>query len=154
MNTNVSENVRVFKLSNGETVNPVDLEKQITDVCHYVKYVVVTGEGEDQPYALIFPDKKLLSSPEYAESPPEGCFYPRTIAELGKCLNGCLATVNNGLKTADSSHQLKCAAIVNVDLSDQIKGDNRQIIDKLKKMYAENISSNEEVYVIKLNNYK
>ncbi|MGP8217436.1 MAG: hypothetical protein ACLQQ4_17850 [Bacteroidia bacterium] len=145
MNAIASENIKAFKLSTGESVNPAELEKQISDVCHYVKYVVVKGEGEDQPYAIIFPDKKQLEHPDYSLTPEEGCFCPRNLDELGRCLTGCLNRVNKGL-----DQKLKCAAIADADLIDLDKSDNHQLIDKLKKMYSENIASDEEVYVVRL----
>jgi long-subunit acyl-CoA synthetase (AMP-forming) len=81
---------RIFKLSNGEKIVPSDLEKLIELKCHYISFAMVVGNGEEYPVALLFPNKKLIDRPDYALSPEEGCFCPRNLNELSKCLRGCL----------------------------------------------------------------
>ncbi|MBK9283004.1 MAG: AMP-binding protein [Sphingobacteriaceae bacterium] len=93
----ISRKDRIFKLSNGEKVIPSDLEKAIELKCHYVQYAIVAGSGEEHPVALIFPNKKLLNKPDYQLSPEEGCFCPRSLNELGRCLTGCLAKANDSI---------------------------------------------------------
>jgi long-subunit acyl-CoA synthetase (AMP-forming) len=106
---------RIFKLSNGEKVIPTDMEKLIQNKCHYISFALVNGSGEPYPVALLFPNKKLLSSPDYSLSPMEGCFCPRNLEELGKCLQGCLHDANCGIGQKFS--KIKAAAIIDDELS-------------------------------------
>lgn len=153
MNDKISFEDRVFKLSTGEKVDPSVLENKIENVCHYVKYVTVEGSGEDQPVALIFPNKKLLDQPDYEITPEGGCFCPRSLNELGKCLTGCLQLVNN-----QSDQKMKSAAIINSDISETSGVSHDELIKKyrtlLQKMHAGNVPSDEEVYIVKLNTGK
>lgn len=153
---------RIFKLSNGEKVIPTDLEKAIEKKCHYVQYCVVAGSGNEYPVALIFPNKKLLEHPDYELSPEEGCFCPRNLNELGKCLTGCLKMANDSIKQKFA--KVKSAAIVldelNLDdktLTPSLKVAPKNVIEKyknhLRNLYGENVPVEEEVYVIKLDNY-
>lgn len=127
MTENSSFENRIFKLSNGEKVDPASIEKLIADVCHYVKYVVVSGEGKDKPIALIFPNTKYFSSPEYEILPEEGCFCPRDLNELGKCLSGCMKIVN--FKIANELTKLSSATIINKEINEEKQED---IIEKYK----------------------
>jgi long-subunit acyl-CoA synthetase (AMP-forming) len=106
---------RIFKLSNGEKVIPTDMEKLIQNKCHYISFALVNGSGESYPVALLFPNKKLLDSPDYSISPMEGCFCPRNLEELGKCLQGCLHDANCGIGQKFS--KIKAAAIIDDELS-------------------------------------
>lgn len=137
---------RVFSLSSGEKVDPAILEKQIEKVCHYVKYVAVTRSGES-PVALIFPNRNLLSHPDFKVSPEEGCFCPRSLNELGKCLTGCLQKVNRR-----SPQKLKSAAIINSD--NEVHYSVKRIIEKyrglLNNMYAGDVHESDDIYVVKL----
>lgn len=155
----ISRKDRIFKLSNGEKVIPTDLEKAIELKCHYVQYAVVSGSGEEHPVALIFPNKRLLENPDYTLSPEEGCFCPRSLNELGKCLTGCMhmANENIGQKFA----KVKSAAIImdelkleDSTLTPSMKMAPKNVVEKykahLKNMYGEDVPVDEEVYIIEL----
>jgi long-subunit acyl-CoA synthetase (AMP-forming) len=155
----ISRKDRIFKLSNGEKVVPTDLEKVIELKCHYVQHVIVSGSGEDYPVALIFPNKKMLDKPDYRLSPEEGCFCPRTLNELGKCLQGCLHDANCDIKQKFS--KIKSAAIINSELSlddwtltPSMKVAPKNVLEKYKthlfNMYGENVPTEEEVYIVEL----
>lgn len=155
----ISRKDRIFKLSNGEKVIPTDLEKVIELKCHYVQHVIISGSGEDYPVALIFPNKKMLEKPDYQISPLEGCFCPRTLNELGRCLTGCLHDANCDIKQKFS--KIKSAAIINSELSlddrtltPSMKVAPKNVLDKYKahllNMYGEEVPTEEEVYVVEL----
>jgi long-subunit acyl-CoA synthetase (AMP-forming) len=155
----VSRKDRIFKLSNGEKVVPTDLEKVIQLKCHYVQHVIISGSGEDHPVALIFPNNRMLKKPDYQISPEEGCFCPRNLNELGKCLQGCLHDANCNIKQKFS--KIKAAAIIDSELSlddrtltPSMKVAPTNVLDKYKdhllNMYGENVPTDEEVYVVEL----
>ncbi len=155
----VSRKDRIFKLSNGEKVIPTDLEKAIELKCHYVQYAVVAGSGEEHPVALIFPNTKLLQNPDYQLTPDEGCFCPRNLNELGRCLRGCLAMANNSI--GQKFAKVKSAAVIldelsveNRTLTPSLKMAPKNVIEKyrahLLNLYGENVPVEEEVYVIEL----
>ncbi len=150
---------RIFKLLNGEKVIPSDLEKLIELKCHYISFAVVAGNGQEYPVALLFPNKKLLDHPDYAISPLEGCFCPRDLSELQKCLHGCLHDANCGIGQKFS--KIKAAMIID----DELSVENNTLTPSLKmapknvlkayKAYLENMygaknNMLEEVYIIKL----
>jgi long-subunit acyl-CoA synthetase (AMP-forming) len=150
---------RIFKLSNGEKVVPTDLEQKIEKHCHYVQYAVVSGSGEEHPVALIFPNKKMLEKPDYEVTPEEGCFCPRNLNELGKCLRGCLHDANSSIHQKFA--KIKSAAIINQELSlddntltPSMKMAPKNVVEKYKKhlanLYGDNVPVDEEVYVIEL----
>ncbi|MBI4944875.1 MAG: hypothetical protein HY840_00580 [Bacteroidetes bacterium] len=136
---------RIFKLSTGEKIAPADLEKLIGEVCHYIKYVAVSEDEKENPVALIFPNKKLLDQPDYKLTPEEGCFCPRSLDELGRCLTGCLKLVNRQI--ADDSLKLKSAAIIN---NENYSAD---IVNKykalLREKHGDKVPADEEIYFIK-----
>lgn len=142
----------VFKLSTGEKINSSDLEKLIADTCHYIEYVVVNKD--ENPIAFIFPKDKLLQSPDYKLTPEEGCFCPRSLEELGKCLSGCLKLVNK--KLGAGSSKINLAALINADKfsvsGSAISFENS--IDKYKSVLEKNYGSmlpyQDEIYVIKM----
>lgn len=155
----ISRKDRIFKLSNGEKVIPTDLEKAIELKCHYVQYAVVSGSGEEHPVALIFPNKRLLENPDYTLSPEEGCFCPRSLNELGKCLTGCMHIANNNI--GQKFAKVKSAAIIMDELkledntlTPSMKMAPKNVVEKykahLKNMYGENVPVDEEVYIIEL----
>jgi long-subunit acyl-CoA synthetase (AMP-forming) len=150
---------RIFKLSNGEKVIPTDMEKLIQNKCHYISFALVNGSGEPYPVALLFPNKKLLSSPDYSLSPMEGCFCPRNLEELGKCLQGCLHDANCGIGQKFS--KIKAAAIID----DELSVENNTLTPSMKmapknvmkayKVHLDNLYGadhpvGEEVYMIRL----
>lgn len=159
----ISRKDRIFKLSNGEKVIPTDLEKAIELKCHYVQYAVVTGSGAEHPVALIFPNKKLLHNPDYELSPEEGCFCPRSLNELGRCLTGCLHIANNSL--GQKFAKVKSAAIIldelsldNNTLTPSMKMAPKNVVEKYKahllNLYGSNVPVDEEVYIIELDSHK
>lgn len=159
----ISRKDRIFKLSNGEKVIPTDLEKAIELKCHYVQYAVVSGSGEEHPVALIFPNKKLLSNPDYELSPENGCFCPRSLNELGRCLTGCLAQANDSI--GQKFAKVKSAAIIldelsfeNNTLTPSMKVAPKNVVDKyrahLSNLYGDNVPVDEEVYIIELDPHK
>lgn len=153
MNEKKSFEDRIFKLSTGEKIRSADLEKLIGEVCHYVKYVVVSDDEKENTIALIFPNKKLLEQPDYKLTPEEGCFCPRSIEELGRCLAGCLKLVNRQIE--DGSSKIKSAAIINVGLPDEseTKNSSSAIVKKykalLREKHGDKVPANEEIYFIK-----
>lgn len=155
----ISRKDRIFKLSNGEKVIPSDLEKAIELKCHYIQYAVVAGSGEEHPVALIFPNKKLLDHPDYQIVPEEGCFCPRSLNELGRCLSGCLEQANNSIGQKFS--KIKSAAIImdelsidNNTLTPSMKLAPKNVVEKyrahLLNMYGQSVPVDEEVYIVEL----
>lgn len=155
----ISRKDRIFKLSNGEKVIPKDMEKLIELNCHYVSYAIVSGSGKDYPVALIFPNKRLLDHPNYEITPEEGCFSPRSLDELGRCLKGCLNDANCAIGQKFS--KIQSAAVINSELSledktltPSMKVAPKNVVEKyknhLKNLYGENVPLDEEVYVVKL----
>jgi long-subunit acyl-CoA synthetase (AMP-forming) len=150
---------RIFKLSNGEKVVPSDLEKLIELKCHYISFAIVVGNGEEYPVAILFPNKKLLERPDYALSPFEGCFCPRNLSELSRCLRGCLHDANCGI--GQKFAKIKSAMILDEELSlekgtltPSMKVAPNNVIKTykahLENLYgAKNLVDN-EVYVIRL----
>lgn len=155
----ISRKDRIFKLSNGEKVIPTDLERAIEMKCHYVQYAVVSGNGEEHPVALIFPNKKLLENPDYELSPEEGCFCPRSLNELGKCLTGCMHMANNQIgqkfaKVKKATIILDELSLENNTLTPSLKMAPKNVVEKyrshLLNMYGANVPVGEEIYVIEL----
>ena len=150
---------RIFKLSNGEKVIPSDLEKLIELKCHYISFAMVVGHGEEYPVALLFPNKKLIDQPDYSISPEEGCFCPRNLYELGRCLRGCLHDANCGI--GQKFAKIKAAMIID----DELSFDNGTLTSSMKlapknvlhayKAHLENVYGaqhpiDNEVFIIKL----
>ncbi|RLD22552.1 MAG: hypothetical protein DRI69_00790 [Bacteroidetes bacterium] len=159
----ISRKDRIFKLSNGEKVVPTDLEKAIEMKCHYVSYAIVSGSGEQHPVALIFPNKKLLAHPDYEITPRSGCFCPRNINELGRCLNGCLHDANNAI--GQKFAKVKSAIVIDGQLSlddntltPSMKVAPKNVVkkykDHLKNLYGDDVPVDEEIYMIELDNRK
>ncbi len=153
MDEKVTFENRIFKLSTGENASSADLENLIETQCHYVKYVAVGADETDQPVALIFPNQRLLVHPDYKVTPEQGCFCPRNLEELSRCLTGCLKLVNH--KIADDTSKVKSAVIINEELTTNVAEpiSSNEILQKYKtllhKTHGENVPSNEEVYFIK-----
>lgn len=155
----ISRKDRIFKLSNGEKVVPTDLEKAIQLKCHYIQHVIISGSGEDYPVALIFPNKGLLNNPNYHMSPDEGCFCPRDLNELTKCLHGCLHDTNCEIQQKFS--KIKSASIIDGELSlddntltPSMKVAPKNVLEKyksqLRKMYGDVVPIEEEIYLVQL----
>ncbi len=160
MNKFAALNNNLVKLSNGQEVDRVTLEKEIKRICHYVQNVVIALKDEKQVVALIFPNKRLFSNPDYEKSPEEGCFCPRNLKEIGKCLSGCMHTLNLTVKPGFS--KIHSAIIINSELSieegtltpafDVI---DEQVIIKynehLNNLFGDKLLVKEEVFNIKFN---
>ena len=155
----ISRKDRIFKLSNGEKVIPTDLEKLIEKKCHYISFAVVAGSGREYPVALIFPNKKLLDHPDYEVTPLEGCYCPRNLGELSRCLHGCLNDANCGIGQKFS--KVKAAVIIDDELSldkntltPSMKVAQKKVLDvykgHLENLYGGLHRLKEDVYVIKL----
>jgi long-subunit acyl-CoA synthetase (AMP-forming) len=154
---------RIFKLSNGEKVVPSDLEKLIEMKCHYISFAMVVGSGKEYPVALLFPNKKLIDHPDYAVSPLEGCFCPRSLEELGKCLHGCLHDANCGI--GQKFAQIRAAILIDDELSlekgtltPSMKVAPNSVVKAyrahLANMYGEDNPVEEEIYIIRLDQLK
>lgn len=150
---------RIFKLSNGEKVVPSDLEKLIELKCHYISFAMVVGNGEEYPVALLFPNKKLIDRPDYALSPEEGCFCPRNLNELSRCLRGCLHDANCGI--GQKFAKIKAAMIINDELSlekgtltPSMKVAPKNVVNAyrahLENLYGAKNPVDNEVYIIRL----
>jgi long-subunit acyl-CoA synthetase (AMP-forming) len=155
----ISRKDRIFKLSNGEKVVPTDLEKAIQLKCHYIKHVIISGSGEDHPVALIFPNRNMLSNPYSNMSPEEGCYCPRNLHELNKCLHDCLHETNCDINQKFS--KIKYASVIDSELSledrtltPSMKVSPNKVLEKykthLKNMYGEKVPIEEEVYIVEL----
>lgn len=81
-------------LPDGRQIDIDLMDEELRKTCHYVKYVTFYLKDEKNVVAVIFPDEDLLKKPDYLKTPEEGCFCPRNLKELGKCLCGCTCTVN------------------------------------------------------------
>lgn len=155
----ISRKDRIFKLSNGEKVIPTEMEALIQNKCHYISFALVEGGGKEYPVALLFPNKKMLDSPDYEISPFEGCFCPRNLEELGRCLQGCLQKANLG--TGQKFAKIRAAMIVDDALSIEkstltpsMKLAPKNVM-KVYKAHLENLYGaqndvKEEVYVIRV----
>lgn len=155
----VSRKDRVFKLVNGEKVVPSEVEMVIQGKCHYVSFAIVTGNGHDHPVALIFPNRSMFGHPDFQLSPDEGCFCPRSVEELGKCLRGCLGQANCGI--AEKFSRIKSAMIIDDELSIEkqtltpsLKIAPNKILEAyrshVENLYGAHNPLEESVYVVRL----
>lgn len=154
---------RIFKLSNGEKVIPTDLEKIIEKKCHYVQYIIISGSGEDYPVALIFPNRNLLENPNQARKLNSTCACPNSVDAFGDCLFKCLNEANDCVGQKFS--KIKYAALINDDLSlddktltPSMKVAPKNVIAKykehLKNLYGNDVPTDEEVFIVRLDNQK
>lgn len=138
---NLNDN-KIFKLADGSQLEAKEVEKLIQDTCHYVKYVIINTNDKNQNIAFIIPEKYLYNNPDYLLTPNEnnGCFCPRNLDELGRCLTGCMKKVNLNFEKDDD--KFVNAVII----------DNENQIEKYKEILNKSLGteiSNEEVYYIK-----
>lgn len=154
---------RVFKLVNGEKVIPSEMEMLIQEKCHYISFALVVGNGQEYPVALLFPNKKMIEHPNYELSPENGCFCPRSLSELGKCLQGCLHDANCGIGQKFS--KIKAAMIIDDELSIEnntitpsLKIAPKNVVNAykahLENLYGANNDIDEEVYIIRLSEFE
>lgn len=106
---------KVNNLANGQLVDTDYLAKEITNICHYVQHVVIGLRDNKYLFALIFPNQSLFKKPDYTKIPEEGCFCPRNMNELGKCLSGCIESLNSTLPKGYA--KIHSAMIINTELS-------------------------------------
>ena len=137
---------KIYKLADGSELAVNEVEKLIQDTCHYVKYVVINQNDKNQNIAFIFPEKSLYNNPDYLLTPNEndGCFCPRDLDELGRCLTGCMKKVNLNFENSDD--KIITAAIISSE------NDYESEIEKYKEILNKSLGheiSNEEVYYIK-----
>lgn len=155
----ISRKDRIFKLTNGEKVIPSEMEALIQSKCHYITFAMIVGGGEEFPVALLFPNKKALDHPSYEVSPDEGCFRPRSLSELGKCLHGCLQDANCGLTQKFS--KIKYAMVIDDELSIEkntltpsMKVAPNKVVEAyrahIENLYGAKNEISEDVYVIRL----
>lgn len=151
---------KVHKLSNGQLVDTALLEQEIKKICHYVQYVVIVGVEDNQVAAMIFPNRKLFSNPDYEKTPEEGCFCPRNLNEIGKCLLGCMNSIN--VKLLPGYAKINSAVIIDTDLSIEdgtltpelsLNSDNviRKYKDHLVNLYGGKIPVAEEAFNMQFN---
>jgi hypothetical protein len=147
------DNFKLFKLSSGEEVNASAIEKLIQSTCHYVKYAVVGENKSKSLVAFIFPNDSLFHLPDYKLTANDGCFCPRSLNELGKCLSGCLKSANE--KITDHHNQIKEAILMNSDI-DSDEGpmiSYHEIIRKYKTLlqttYGSTTPPEHEIYFMK-----
>ncbi|MDO8580343.1 MAG: phenylalanine ammonia-lyase, partial [Candidatus Omnitrophota bacterium] len=57
----------VFKLSNGEKVNPLPIEKAIEAASPAIKLAAIVGEGRDYPIAIVQPNYEALQGKQFME---------------------------------------------------------------------------------------
>ena len=106
---------KVSKLSNGQLVDTEYLEKELRKTCHYVQYVVIGLKDGRYPFAIIFPNHIMFTKPNYEKIPEEGCFCPRNINEIGRCLSGCINSLNHQLLPEYA--RINAALIIGAELS-------------------------------------
>lgn len=145
-----SNNIQDFNFSEKGKLTSEEITDVLKSTCHYVDYVEFTKNSKEQLVALIFPQNKLLSQPDYKKSPEEGCFCPRSLDEVGRCLTGCLGKVNNEI--GDKTVKISLAIIVgekylsdNGKLTDSAEEKLKDIIEKYKTQPAQ-----DDVYIIDL----
>ncbi|HRH65795.1 MAG TPA: AMP-binding protein [Bacteroidia bacterium] len=154
---------RIFKLSNGEKVVPSDLEKLIEIKCHYISFAMVVGSGQEYPVAILFPNKKLLDRPDYLHTPEGGCFCPRNLEELRRCLHSCLHDANCAI--GQKFAQIRAAMIIDDELSlekgtltPSMKVAPRNVVTAykahLENLYGDDNPVEEEIYIIRLDQLK
>ena len=102
-------------LKNGKLIDWNILESEVKKVCHYVKHVAFFLSDKQEVIAMIFPDRTEMAHPDYSKTPEEGCFCPRNLNELGKCLSGCTGVANIQLPVGHA--RINKAIILNTDLT-------------------------------------
>lgn len=146
-----SNNIPNFNPSvDGRKLTSEQVTELLKTTCHYVDYVVFTQNSKEQLVALIFPDKNQLLHPDYQKTPEEGCFCPRNLEEVGKCLTGCLKKANTDLTKQNTPISL---AII---VGEKYTAENGKLTDlgveKIKNIIEQHKTQflNDDVYVIDL----
>lgn len=146
-----SNNIPNFNPSvDGRKFTSEQVTELLKTTCHYVDYVVFAQNSKEQLVALIFPDKNQLLHPDYQKTPEEGCFCPRNLEEVGKCLTGCLKKANIDLTKQNTPISL---AII---VGEKYTAENGKLTDlgveKIKNIIGQHKTQflNDDVYVIDL----
>ena len=148
-----------IKLANGQQVDRGLLEAEISKICHYVQHVTIGVKDGKELFAIIFPNRRLFAHPDYEKTPEEGCFCPRSLKELGKCISGCMHSIN--LKLSPDYEKIRSAVIINTELSVEdgtltpglaVASGNviRKYSDHLSNLFGNKIVVREEVFNMKL----
>ena len=151
----------IAKLPDGSLIDTNELEQQVLKICHYVKHVAFYLKDGKSPVAVIFPNRSLFTNPDYVKSPEEGCFCPRNLPEIGKCLTGCMHSLNDKLPATSS--KLDAAVIINTELSvtDGTLNPAGNVMPKnilkkyknhLENLYGAQLLVNEEAFEMRLCN--
>jgi long-subunit acyl-CoA synthetase (AMP-forming) len=131
---------RVFKLSNGEKVFPSQIERNIGNLCKFIKHAYIFGTGQDHPYALLFPNRELLDSDEISILDEAECVHPDEMGSLNACFSRCLHKIN--------CHQnVKFEHIEKAILIDQDLTLEKDELTPSFKIIARNIEKNYEDYI-------
>lgn len=101
------------EFSNSENLIACDIKMVIEGKCHYISSSIVIGAGGKFPVAILFPNTDSLTNPNYEISPLDGCFCPRDVNELRKCLSGCLNDAN--CEIGQKFSKIKTFLIVEID---------------------------------------
>ncbi len=150
----------VYPLADGRIADVTLLNAELAKICHYVKYASFFLKDDKRVIAVIFPDHTTLEKPDYVKTPEDGCFCPRNLKELGKCLCGCTATVNLHLPFGYA--RIEKALIIMSTLSQEdgtltAEGipNPEQILKKyenhLQNLYGKSLPVTEEVFVMNFN---
>jgi hypothetical protein len=146
-------------LPGGLMVDAQEIRKSLARICHYVQDVLVCTRNGKDPFAVIFPNRKLYGQPDYEKSPEEGCFCPRNLPELGKCLSGCTETMNRQLP--EGTAPIAAAVIINEELTRESGTRDAnglpvyaEILDRYRNhfenLFGGNLSVKEDAFNIKL----
>ena len=79
--------------SNTENLIGTSIKMMIEGKCHYISSSIIIGADGEFPVAIILPNNQM-EHPQYNISPLDGCFCPKDMNELNKCLTGCLNDAN------------------------------------------------------------
>ncbi len=131
---------RVFKLSNGEKVFPSMIERNIGNLCKFIKHAYIFGAGQDHPCALLFPNRELLDSDEISILDEADCVHPDKSDSLTVCFSRCLHKIN--------CHQsVKFEHIQKAMIIDQELTLERDELTPSFKIIARNIEKNYKEYI-------
>ena len=106
---------RIFKLNNGEKVFPSMLERNIGNLCKFIKHAYIFGAGQDHPVALLFPNYELLDSTGISVLDESECNHPGTSDLLTTCFSECLHKINRHLNV--DFERIEKAVLIDQELS-------------------------------------
>ncbi len=132
---------RIFKLNNGEKVFPSVLERNIGNLCKFIKHAYVFGAGQDHPVALLFPNYELLDSKGIGVLDESACNHPETSDMLATCFSKCLHKIN-GCVNVDYE-RIEKAILIDQELSlekNELTPSFKIIPRSIEKNFKEHIS--------------